>query len=183
MRIVAGKYRRRLLVWPEDNQQIRPTKDRIREAIFSALGDINSLKALDLYAGSGAMGIEALSRGASHATFVDNNQTALETVKKNIKNLGISSSESLVLYLDDQRALSLFIKEGRDFDIIFIDPPYHFNNYQDLVSKILDNGLLSNNGMIVIESQNNLTFDEKIWKKIRNYKYGDINVDILWREI
>ena len=71
MRIVGGKYRHRLISFPDDANQTRPTKDRVREAIFSALGDISHARVLDLYAGSGAMGLEALSRGASHITFVD----------------------------------------------------------------------------------------------------------------
>ena len=71
MRVIAGIYRHRLLKWPDDVKHIRPTKDRIREAIFGALGDINGYTVLDLYAGSGAMGIEAISRGASKAIFVD----------------------------------------------------------------------------------------------------------------
>ena len=71
MRVIAGKYRHRLLKWPEDVAHIRPTKDRIREAIFGALGNIDGFVCLDLYAGSGAMGIEALSRGASKSIFVE----------------------------------------------------------------------------------------------------------------
>ena len=68
-------------------------------------------------------------------------------------------------------------------DLVFLDPPYHFDNYYQLTSFILDNKLLSKNGIIVIESQSNLTFDSKIWNKTRHYKYGDINVDIIWRQI
>lgn len=183
MRIVAGKYRRRLLLWPSDEKNIRPTKDRIREAIFSSLGDISGLKVLDLYAGSGAMGIEALSRGAIHSTFVDCNQIAIDTVKKNIASLGITQDQAKVLPLEDKSSLSLFIKDDEVFDLIFLDPPYHFDNYYQLTSFILDNKLLSKNGIIVIESQSNLTFDSTIWNKTRHYKYGDINVDIIWRQI
>jgi 16S rRNA G966 N2-methylase RsmD len=88
-----------------------------------------------------------------------------------------------VLPLEDKSSLSLFIKDDEVFDLIFLDPPYHFDNYYQLTSFILDNKLLSKNGIIVIESQSNLTFDSKIWNKIRHYKYGDINVDIIWRQI
>ncbi len=183
MRIVAGKYRRRLLMWPNDEKNIRPTKDRIREAIFSSLGDISGLRVLDLYAGSGAMGIEALSRGAIHSIFVDCNQIAIDTIKKNISSLGITQNQAIVLPFEDKKALSIFIKEGETFDLIFLDPPYHFNNYYEFISLILDNKLLSKNGMIVIESQSNLVFDSTIWKKTRHYKYGDINVDIIWRQV
>ena len=183
MRVVAGKYRHRILLWPNDEKNIRPTKDRIREAIFSSLGDIGGLKVLDLYAGSGAMGIEALSREAAHSTFVDHNQMAIETIKKNITSLGITQDQVKVLPLEDKKALTFFIKDGEVFDLIFLDPPYHFHDYYELISFILDNKLLSKNGMIVIESQSNLTFDSITWKKTRHYKYGDINVDIIWRSV
>ena len=83
MRIVGGKYRHRLISFPDDMAHTRPTKDRVREAVFSALGDINGYRVLDLYAGSGAMGIEALSRGAKHATFVDISPLAIKTIKAN----------------------------------------------------------------------------------------------------
>ena len=93
MRIVGGKYRHRLISFPDDMAHTRPTKDRIREAVFSALGDINGYRVLDLYAGSGAMGIEALSRGAKHATFVDVSALAIKTIKDNITSLKIDPSE------------------------------------------------------------------------------------------
>ena len=82
MRIVGGKYRHRLINYPNDMEHTRPTKDRVREAIFSALGDISGARTLDLYAGSGAMGLEALSRGASHITFVDISPLAIKDVLK-----------------------------------------------------------------------------------------------------
>ena len=78
MRVIAGVYRHRLLKYPENRLDIRPTKDRIREAFFSSLGDISGKTFLDLYAGSGSMGIEAISRGASKSYFVDNNLLSLK---------------------------------------------------------------------------------------------------------
>ena len=78
MRIVGGIYRHRLIEYPNDAEHIRPTKDRIREAIFSAVGDLTNRIGLDLYSGSGAMGIEGLSRGASFMTFVDHNRVAID---------------------------------------------------------------------------------------------------------
>ena len=102
MRVIAGKYRHRILKWPDDAAHIRPTKDRIRESIFGALGNIEGKICLDLYSGSGAMGIEALSRGALKAIFVDINPIALNTTKDNlkscldIKEMGIRSDQYLV---------------------------------------------------------------------------------------
>ena len=93
MRIVGGKYRHRLIIYPDDMEHTRPTKDRIREAIFSALGDITNSNALDLYAGSGAMGLEALSRGASKCAFVDVSPIAIKTITGNLDNLKITPEE------------------------------------------------------------------------------------------
>ena len=121
MRIVAGKYRHRLIEYPNNAEYIRPTKDRIREALFSALGDINGLTVLDLYAGSGAMGIEALSRGASKCVFVDNNQIAYKTVKNNLNNLGIEDYE--LIFDEDKKALELFKSKGYKFELVILDPP------------------------------------------------------------
>ena len=106
MRIVGGKYRHRQIIYPNDMEHTRPTKDRIREAIFSAIGDIDGFDALDLYAGSGAMGLEALSRGAKKCAFVDVSSVAIKTIKDNISNLKINNEEYLLikdsLYLNFQ---------------------------------------------------------------------------------
>ena len=129
MRIVGGLYRHRLIDYPNDAEHIRPTKDRIREAIFSAVGDLTNFKGLDLYSGSGAMGIEGLSRGASHMVFVDHNKIAIETTKKNIASLGIKNAE--VLFMEDLVALEKFHQEKRSFDVVFLDPPYKLGKYEE----------------------------------------------------
>ena len=179
MRVVGGIYKRRLITYPDDMEHIRPTKDRIREAIFSALGDLSEYKGLDLYSGSGAMGIEGLSRGCSSMTFVDNNKLAIETTKKNIASLGILNAE--VIFKNDFDALDLFKNENRVFDIIFLDPPYKEGKYEELVSYFLNNKLISNNGIIVMESDRDIIIDESQFNKVRYYKYGQIKVVIMWR--
>lgn len=179
MRVVGGIYKRRLITYPDDMEHIRPTKDRIREAIFSALGDLSDYKGLDLYSGSGAMGIEGLSRGCSSMTFVDNNNLAIETTKKNIASLGILNAE--VIFKNDFAALDLFKNENRVFDIIFLDPPYKEGKYEELVSYFLNNKLISNNGIIVMESDRDIIIDESQFSKVRYYKYGQIKVVIMWR--
>ena len=116
MRVIGGIYRHRILSWPDDAKHIRPTKDRIRESIFSALGPLDGYKALDLYSGSGAMGIEALSRGCSFATFVDCNKVALDTTKGNLKSLGINNAR--VIAKRDTDAIASFIKNKEVFDLV-----------------------------------------------------------------
>ena len=179
MRIVGGIYKRRLITYPDDAAHIRPTKDRIREAIFSALGDLSNYRGLDLYSGSGAMGIEGLSRGCSFMTFVDNNKIAIETTKKNISSLGINNAE--VLFMSDDKALNSFIKENRVFDIVFLDPPYKEGEYEEVVNILLDNNLISEHGIIVMESDRDIALDDSLFNKRRDYKYGEIKVAILWR--
>ena len=179
MRIVGGIYKRRLITYPDDAAHIRPTKDRIREAIFSALGDLSNYRGLDLYSGSGAMGIEGLSRGCSFMTFVDNNKIAIETTKKNIFSLNITNAE--ILFMNDEKALDSFIKEKRVFDIVFLDPPYKEGKYEEVVNILLNNNLMSEHGIIVMESDRDIALSSSLFAKRRDYKYGEIKVAILWR--
>lgn len=181
MRIVGGKYRSRLIDWPDDTTRIRPTKDRIREAIFNAVGDITDYVALDLYAGSGAMGLEALSHYAKMAYFVDINPIALKTIKKNIESLSIDPNEAKVLSMPDVEALSFLEKQSNKLDIIFIDPPYAEGKYQEIVSLLESKNLLSENAIIVLEANREIVVDSTEYRKRRDYKYGEIYVAILWR--
>ena len=96
MRIIGGEYRSRIIAMPK-GAQIRPTQDRVREAIFNILADVNGKRVLDLFAGSGAYGLEALSRGASHAVFVENNSRCLATIEANISSLKIPESRYEVM--------------------------------------------------------------------------------------
>lgn len=179
MRIVGGIYKRRLITYPDDAEHIRPTKDRIREAIFSALGDLSGFKGLDLYSGSGAMGIEGLSRGCSFMTFVDQNKVAINTTKQNLESLKITNAE--VLFMKDVDAINQFIKRKEKFDIIFLDPPYKEGKYEEMVSLFTMNDLLNKNAIIVIESDHDVDLPASYYINKRNYKYGDIKVNIYWR--
>lgn len=181
MRIVAGKYRHRLITWPDDATHIRPTKDRIRESIFSAIGDLDNLNVLDLYAGSGAMGLEALSRNANKATFADDNSIAIQTVQKNIKSLNIPAESTRILGICDKNALEKFAKEKEIFDVVFLDPPYQSGDYEGVIKTLFENNSLSKNAIIVIESERDVVIDLSLWKKRKDYHYGKIRVIILWR--
>ena len=179
MRIVGGLYKRRLITYPDDAKHIRPTKDRIREAIFSALGDLSDYKGLDLYSGSGAMGIEGLSRGCSFMTFVDVNKLAIEVTKKNLDSLNIKNAE--VLFMEDLKAIDKFIQRKDKFDIVFLDPPYKEGKYEEILSLFIKNDLLSERAIIVIESDRDVSFACDYFSKRRDYKYGEIKVAIMWR--
>jgi 16S rRNA (guanine966-N2)-methyltransferase len=121
MRVIAGDYRGRRLQAPP-GATTRPTSDRVREALFSVLGDrVHGARVLDLFAGSGALGIEALSRGAAEATFVDNAPGAIRAVKANLDMLG---AEAEVRRADVRRFLGSARAAARQYDLVFLDPPY-----------------------------------------------------------
>jgi 16S rRNA (guanine966-N2)-methyltransferase len=120
MRIIAGEYKGRRLVAPPGTAT-RPTSDRVREALFSILGArVEDADVLDLFAGSGALGIEALSRGAQKATFVDNAPAALTTIRRNLEGV-----QGATVVRRDARAFLRDAREnGRQYDLVFLDPPY-----------------------------------------------------------
>ena len=178
MRIVGGKYRHRLIVYPDDATHTRPTKDRVREAIFSAVGDITNYNVLDLYAGSGAMGIEALSRGASHCVFVDNSVIAIKTIKENVTNLKIPNEEYEIIKNRDLIALDLLKQK---FDLIILDPPYEEGQYEMIVDLLKEKDLLSENAIIVMEANRPIILENIDYKKNKEYHYGEIMVFIYWR--
>ena len=179
MRIVAGKYRHRLIEFPENNPSIRPTKDMVREGVFSALGDISNYKVLDLFAGSGSMGIEALSRGADICYFVDHDNLSIKVVKNNLVKLGINNAR--VMQLDYEEALNTFIERKEAFDLIILDPPYASGYYIKIIKKIYENNLLSEKGAVLVESDGTISYDDFAFITYRRYHYGKTYVDILRR--
>ena len=178
MRIVGGKYRHRIIIYPDDATHTRPTKDRVREAIFSAIGDISNARVLDLYAGSGAMGIEALSRGASHCTFVDISPIAIKTIKENLNNLKIDNNEYEVINNKDINAIESFKNK---FDLIILDPPYEEGQYELIVNLLKEKDLLSEHAIIVMEANRSIKLENIDYIKNKEYHYGEINVFIYWR--
>jgi 16S rRNA (guanine966-N2)-methyltransferase len=120
VRVVAGRYGGRRLAAPA-GRATRPTADRVREALFSALGPLDGLRALDLFAGSGALGIEALSRGAASATFVDADPRAIRAVRDNLAALGVDAD---VRRADARAFLRAAREQQRHYDLVFLDPPY-----------------------------------------------------------
>ena len=181
MRIVGGKYRHRNIIYPDDASHTRPTKDRVREAIFSALGDISNARVLDLYAGSGAMGIEALSRGASHCTFVDVSPIAIKTVKTNLTNLKVDEKEYEIIKNKDVNALANLKQKGSKFDLIILDPPYEEGQYEAIIDKMNNDGLINEQAIIVMEANRPIKLENIDYQKNKEYHYGEIMVFIYWR--
>ena len=145
MRVVAGAYGGRRLKAPA-GRATRPTADRVREALFSILGPLEGTRVLDLFAGSGALGIEALSRGAASATFVDSDARAIAAVRANLDALG---AEAEVARAD---ALAFLAREPGTFDLVFLDPPY--DSAEQLAGPLSQRlpQVASDDGLIVSES-------------------------------
>ncbi|WP_448382897.1 16S rRNA (guanine(966)-N(2))-methyltransferase RsmD [Desulfosoma sp.] len=124
MRIIAGRFRGRTLAAPKTGA-VRPTADRVREAVFSILGErVVGSRVLDLFAGTGALGLEALSRGACCAVFVDSHRPSVALIRANLERCGIQPPEGEVLVLSAAAAISRLAFQSRLFDLIFMDPPY-----------------------------------------------------------
>lgn len=179
MRIVSGKYRHRLISYPMNDPNIRPTKDRVREAIFSIIGDISNKVILDLYSGSGALAVEALSRNAKKAFLVDSSTHAIEIIKENVKSLNIPREDYEILFKSDLEAIDDFKKREIKFDIIFLDPPYQKGRYEEIISLLVNNGLLAKDSLIVIESSKEVLLPNIIFKKRKDYRYGITYVTVL----
>lgn len=151
MRVIAGLVKGRKLS-AFKGSTIRPTSDRARESLFNILGDkVNDSSFLDLFAGSGAIGIEALSRNAKSVIFVENHITSITLIKKNLGKCGFSESNNQHIEIIRTSALLYLESTGKQFDIVFLDPPYK----TDLAEKNLDclskKNLLKPNGVIILE--------------------------------
>lgn len=156
MRIITGKAKGIILKAPAGDLT-RPTADRVKEAVFSMLQfDIEERSILDLFAGSGQMGLEALSRGAREATFVDKSKDAIKLIRENAEKSKLSDS-ALIFQADYIEFLQKNI--GKSYDIIFLDPPYAANMYKPALKKLLDNGYIKPSTFIICESDFNELFE------------------------
>ena len=149
VRIVAGARRnRRLKVPPRGG--VRPTSEMVREAIFSALGPVTGLVALDLFAGTGALGLEALSRGAARCTFVDDDPAVTTVLRENVAALDYEPVSTVTL-ADYRTALERLVQTGQGFDLLFVDPPYRMLSEVEVTLMPLLPSLLRAEGVVVIE--------------------------------
>ncbi len=173
MRVVAGAYRGRLLRAPR-GANTRPTSDRVREALFSMLASVEGLAVLDLFAGSGALGIEALSRGAAQVTFVDSDATAATVIRRNLSELGVAAD---VIQLSAVRALACTPIADRQYDLVFLDPPYRLaSSLGDELSRALP-PVLSDQARVVAESDRRSPLELEL-PLLRERRYGDTLIRI-----
>jgi 16S rRNA (guanine966-N2)-methyltransferase len=164
MRVVAGTARGRTLVAPP-GARTRPTSDRVREAIFNALGSrdaVDDARVADLFAGSGALGVEALSRGAAHATFVDRDRAAREAVRRNVEACGVADRATIVAGTVERWLAGL--GPGERFDLAFCDPPYAFDGWPGLLAALRAD-------LVVVESDRPVDLPAG-WALDREARYG-----------
>lgn len=178
MKVISGIYKGRNIEGFTINGT-RPTMERVKESLFAMIQDkINNGIILDLFSGSGNLGIEALSEGASFAYFVDHHKVAYETIKKNLKTIGIENSH--VLLSDYLKALKYYFENNISFDCIFLDPPYDTDYIEKSLKKIKEYNLLKPNGIVVCESNSlDKIIYEDMYKMIKNRQYGDKYIVIL----
>lgn len=173
MRVISGKYKGKILEG-FDIDGTRPTMDRVKESLFASIQKyIKDSSVLDLFAGSGSLGIEALSMGACECTFVDHNKIVYDILNKN--TAGIEGVK--ILKSDYNDALNNFKINNKKFDIILLDPPYSLNLINDCLKKIYDFDLLNNNGIIVCEFENEAVFTDN-FELIKEKKYSTKNVKV-----
>ena len=180
MRIIGGYAKGRKLFAPSGDRTTRPTTDRAKEALFSIIGaQIVNSRFLDLFAGSGAIGCEALSRGASYVCFVENNKVALNIIKKNILLVPESSSKAEVISFDLRRGLPVnrFTAEEsiKQFDYIFADPPYERGISEKILHTLDDSAILSDQVSVIVEERKNVYLPVELsnLSQIDRRKYGD----------
>src|SRR4051812_27714107 len=167
MRVVAGTAKGRRLRAPKGTGT-RPTSDRVREAIFNSLGSLDAVEdatVADLFAGSGALGIEALSRGAAAATFVDNDRHAIAAIKANLAATGFHAEADVV-----QRDVLAWLATAPAFDLMLADPPYDFDGWPRLFGQ-------ANAGLVVCESDRAIDPGEG-WEVVRSKRYGSTVVTV-----
>ena len=171
MRVVTGTAGGLRLVAPQ-GRETRPTSDRVREATFNALGSLDAIegaRVLDLFAGSGALGIEALSRGAAHATFVERDRAALDAIKANLATTGLADAASVVA-----ADATSFVSSGPpSFDLALLDPPYGYDGWDALLAALPAD-------LAVVESDRPVDPGEG-WTVVRSRRYGTTVVGIFRR--
>ena len=178
MRIVSGKWRGRRLRTPK-GRSVRPTADRVREAIFNILGDrTEGARVLDLFAGTGALGLEALSRGASSAVLVESDPRAFEVLRRNVLELGAAGAETLLM--ESRAALRTLRRRRIRFGLVFLDPPYGQGIAGDAAADLEGAGVLESGGTVVVEEA--ARAEEPPfpagWERAVDRRYGETRVMI-----
>lgn len=174
--MIGGEAGGRKLKVPP-GEQTRPTSDAVREAVFNAIAsrmDLEGARVLDLFAGSGALGIEALSRGASEVTFVDRDRTAVATIEANLEATGMEGGR--VVAAPVETWISRLPVGYQTWDLVLADPPYRFDGWEELLVSLRDH--MAEHGMAVLEAGSELELP-KAWRSVRSKRYGTTVVTLV----
>jgi len=180
MRIISGTSKGRKLATPK-SQSLRPTSDRVKESIFNMLREeIEGEMVLDLFAGTGNLGIEALSRGAKKVIFVEKGRHALGLIQRNLIQFGLEE-KSEILPMDANRAIGVLKQRGKFFDLIFVDPPYEKGLIERTLTKLNSHQIYHGDSLLVIEHHRRELLPPVInrWNLIRQRQMGDTVISFL----
>ena len=176
MRVIAGRFGGRRLQAPR-GQTTRPTSDRVREALFSMLGDVKGSVVLDLFAGTGALGLEALSREAERAVFVERDGAAVQVLKANLAALALVPPEVELRAVDALAALRAARRSGETYDLVFVDPPYRQARELGGELSVLLPALLAPGARVVVESDRRVAAELPM-EIVQQRRYGDTTITI-----
>lgn len=183
MRVIAGLHRGRRLRGPT-GPGLRPTADRVKEALFSILGErVRGAHFLDLYAGTGAIGIEALSRGAEQTTFVEPRPASLRVLQANLERCGLGPVADIRAW-----TAAAFLRQPRisgvPYGIVFADPPYHRDAPAKVLSLLAQGDMLAEDSIVILEHFTKLTIPSQVGRliRLRQYRYGDTTLSVFRRE-
>lgn len=178
MRIISGKLKGKKLKSPE-GKNLRPTSDKVKEALFNILNlDYHGLSVIDIFAGSGSLGIEALSRGAGECVFVENSSKSFKILEENINNCGLKEKSRLIKY-DAYKYIKALSEKGEKFDLVFADPPYEAGHLKKLLKNQWLPGVIMAGGLFIIEhSVNEPVYDayKMDWEILTQKRYGKITL-------
>ncbi len=173
IRVIAGLYRGRKLKYSK-NPEIRPTSQLVKEGLFNIIGNekIVGSNFLDGFCGTGAVGIEAISRGANYVVFIDNSETAIKLVKENINICEIKGGYEII-HNDFNRGVIQLAKKNSIFDIVFIDPPYELLNFSDPLKVVWKRKILKKDGIAIVQHSSRIDYSPKYFQLIKKRLYGD----------
>ena len=180
VRVISGASKGRKLATPK-NQGLRPTSDRVKESIFNILGDeVQDKVVLDLFAGTGNLGIEALSRGAKRTLFVEKSRQAVRLIQRNLFQCGMEK-RSEILITDVHQAISILRQRGESFDLIMMDPPYEKGLIQKTLMKLSSEKIYPEDSILIIEHDRREPLPHNIvkWSLIRQKRIGDTVISFL----
>jgi 16S rRNA (guanine(966)-N(2))-methyltransferase RsmD len=195
MRIIAGTFRGRRLATPKGNRLVRPTADRVKESVFSILQEqIVDANFLDLCAGTGSMGIEALSRGAKHVTFLERDPRCIEIIERNLHTCGLlteSQARYHLLRRDVVKGIAYLCKRSTLFEIIYFDPPYGIDLaggsqlYTTCLPLLAESSLLCIGGILLVEHAKRVVLPDTVgsMKQNRQARYGETVVSFYQKKL